>query len=125
MQLVYKMAAQQLLFPLPAATGKKESKRKSPDLQRIKVDHELAKGRYYCHRRLKGIFPIDPAKRIVDASPYRSIDEIPVRHRKYVSDLIDYGYNVQLLIPCLKILKPKKTETRKRKARGTRAGKTS
>jgi hypothetical protein len=92
------MAPQQLLFPLPAATGKKESKRKSPALQRIKVDHELAKDRYYYHRRLKGVFPIDPAKRIVDVSPYRSLEEIPVKPRKYVSALIDLGYNVQLSI---------------------------
>jgi hypothetical protein len=79
-------------------TGKKVSKRKAPSVPVIKVNHELAKKRYYLHRRLKGIFPIDGTKREIDVKHYRSLKEIPVGPRWYVKQLIKLGYNVQLTI---------------------------
>jgi hypothetical protein len=111
------------LFPLPPITGKKPSKRKSPSFNRIKVDHTIAKQRYYSHRRLKEYFPIDGAKRMIDVSPYQSLEEIPKRPQKHLRILIDLGYNAQTTIPCPKILTPpKQKEPRKKKVPITPGG---
>jgi hypothetical protein len=88
---------QPVLFDVPA-TGRKTSKRKAPSVQTIKVNHQLAKKRYYLHRRLKDVFPIDGAKRIIDVKPYKRLRDIPVGPRYYVAELLKLGYTIQLEI---------------------------
>lgn len=86
-------------------TGHRVSKRKALNLDRIKVNHEIAKDRYYYHRRLdKTIFMVDGATRIINCN-YKSLEEIPegtrgyndhkVGQRHYITQLIRLGYNVQ------------------------------
>ncbi len=98
------MAAQLLLIDVPA-TGRKQSKRKALSLDRIKVNHELAKERYYYHRRLDPkLFKLDGAKRIIECG-FSCLEDIPEgdrpygRHkagqRHYVEQLVRLGYNVQ------------------------------
>lgn len=75
-------------------TGKVVSKRKSPAINRIKVDHEIAKKRYYLHRRINKRYPLDGAKRVLEL-PYASFDTIPKKDQKYITKLIALGYNIQ------------------------------
>lgn len=85
--------SQLLLVNIPA-TGKPISKRKAPSVDRIKVNHELAKKRYYYHRRLKYFCTIDGANRTIDV-PHKCFEDIPQGPRFYVGQLIGMGYNVQ------------------------------
>lgn len=52
---------------------------------------------YYLHQKMKEFgFVVDAPVRQVDVYPYRSLIDIPVGPRYYVSQLIKEGYNVQL-----------------------------
>jgi len=93
-----------LLFNVPA-TGTRQSKRKPASLDRIKVNHELAKSRYYYHRRLdRSLFKIDGATRIIECD-FACLEDIPegnrpygehkAGQRHYIRELVNLGYNVQ------------------------------
>jgi hypothetical protein len=100
------MAEQYLLFDLPP-TGEKRIKRKSPLLDKNKVNHAIAKDRYYHHRRLdKDLFDFDGDKRIIECKFFCTcLEDIPEGKRKYggkptgqrhhVEELVKLGYNVQ------------------------------
>jgi len=89
-----KKGEQALLFDLPAPV-EKQSRRKDPAFNKIEVNHEVAKSRYYYHRRLdKNLFRIDGALRSIDCD-FKSFEDIPVGPRFYVGRLIGLGYNVQ------------------------------
>lgn len=84
------------LFIVPA-TGAIASHRKAASINRIKVDHELAKSRYYYHRRLdRALFKYDGAKRIIECG-FASFADIPTKKKQqfYVAQLLKLGYNVQ------------------------------
>jgi len=95
------------IFPDLPVTGVKRSKRKPANLERNKVNHEIAKDRYYHHRRLdKDLFDYDGDKRIITCKfPCSSLDDIPEGKRRYagratgqryhINELIKLGYNVQ------------------------------
>ncbi len=56
---------------------------------------KVADKRYYFHRRLKGKYQIDGAKRTI-ALPYKAFEEVPIGDRYYIGQLISLGYNIQL-----------------------------
>lgn len=82
------------LFDVPA-TGHVVSRRKPASVDRIKVNHTLAKKRYYLHKRLVKAVTIDGAKRTIEA-PYKSFEEIPRGNTKYyIGQLLKLGYTIQ------------------------------
>ncbi|HVW97519.1 MAG TPA: hypothetical protein VHA56_16215 [Mucilaginibacter sp.] len=76
-------------------------------MEKNKVNHVIAKDRYYYHRRLdKDLFDLDPDTRIIRCKfPCRCLNDIPASQRTYrgeptgqryyISELIALGYNVQ------------------------------
>lgn len=94
------------MFPDLPPTGHKQSRRKPADLQRNEVNHEIARDRYYYHRRLdRALFNLDGDKRIITCNFLcRSIEDIPAGGRRYrgeptgqrhyIEQLVKLGYNV-------------------------------
>lgn len=100
------MPDQYLLFDLPEPTGIKQSHRKPAGLDKNKVNHAIAKDRYYYHRRLdRALFDLDGDKRVITCKFLcSSLDDIPAStrtyggeptgQRHYITKLVELGYNV-------------------------------
>ncbi len=87
------------LFDVPA-TGKKRTMPYASTREKLKVDRELARRRYYLHRQIQDLFNIEVngAKRTINIAPYKTFADIPVGYRFYVGQLMKMGYNIQFEI---------------------------
>lgn len=88
------------LFPSIPVANVQPVKRHVPPAYHKVVNKELAKRRYYYHRRIKAVFPIEGAQRTIDISPFQSLSELKPIYQKYINELIKLGYNFQTTIPC-------------------------